>query len=293
MHSSHTDDSPPHCDWLLIKWLHSFVAVAEYHGHLDTCSCAPFAKDTGFAQKAFWKSSRQLNYNIPGRPVATIFGLGHYSQVARAPPGTVACAFDIKAFYWTCLVLPDHKPWLVVSISNIFWIDHDYPFGTRSASSNSGQTGSAVIDIWSAEDIDITFKYEDDMSQLQFPFETGPFINGLHHYHHDCESSLGLIALLNIPWHPTKTGDWFIPVFIFIGFLWDLPLQQVSLPDLKHLKLLNRVVTLIMKSENHKKVSLTDVQKIHGSLVHICFIYLDGNSRLPCLSNFMSLFKEN
>ena len=205
----------------------------------------------------------------------------------------MACAFDIKAFHRTCPVLLDHKPWLVVSISNRFWIDHDYPFGTGSASSNSGQTGSAVVDIWSAEDTDITFKYEDDMSQFQFPFETGPFIDGLHHYRHDCESSLGLIAPLNVPWHPTKTGDRFIPVFIFIGFLWDLPLRQVSLPDLKRLKFLDRVVTLIMKSENHEKVSLTDVQKIHGSLVHICFIYLDGNSRLPCLSNFMSSFKEN
>ena len=214
-------------------------------------------------------------------------------QVARAPPGTLACAFDIQAFHRTCPVLPDHKPWLVVCVSDVCWVEHTNPFGTRSASSNSGQTGSAVVDIWDAEDTDVTFKYEDDISQLLFPSETGPFIDGLYHYRHDRDSSMALIAPLNVPWHPTKTGDCFIPIFIFIGFLWDLIHKRVSLPEPKRLKFLDRVFVLITKAENRQKVSLLEVQKIHGSLVHICFIYSDGNSRLPCLSNFMSSFTSN
>ena len=35
---------------------------------------------------------------------------------------------------------------------------------------------------------------------------------------------------------------------------------------------------------------LRDVEKIHGSLCHIAFVYLDGRSHLPSLSNFASTF---
>jgi len=35
---------------------------------------------------------------------------------------------------------------------------------------------------------------------------------------------------------------------------------------------------------------LRDVEKIHGSLCHIAFVYLDGCSHLPSLSNFASTF---
>ena len=128
---------------------------------------------------------------------------------------------------------------------------------------------------------------------LSYCSQMGPFIDDLHHYHHDRDSFMALIAPLNVPWHPTKTGDCFIPIFTFIGFLWDLIHKRVSLPEPKCLKFLDRVFILIMKADNHEKISLLDVQKIHGSLVHICFIHLDGNSRLPCLSNFMSSFEAN
>ena len=214
-------------------------------------------------------------------------------QVARAPPGTIACVFDIQVFHRTCPVSPDHKPWLVVCINNICWINHDNPFGTRSASSNSGQSGNAIVDIWDAEDTDVTFKYEDDMSQFQFPSAYGPFIDGLYHYRHDRDSSMALIAPLNVPWHPTKTGDRFVSIFIFIGFLWDLILKQVTLPVHKRIKFLYRVDNFPSKANSHTKVSLLEVQQIHGSLVHICFVYLDGSSRLPVISNFMSSFKAN
>ena len=166
--------------------------------------------------------------------------------------------------------LPSRASLSVVCVDDLCWVEHTNPFGTRSASSNSGQTGSAaVVDIWDAEYTDITFKYKDNISQLLFPSETGPFIDGLYHYHHDRDSSMALIAPLNVPWHPTKTGDCFISIFVFIGFLWDLIHKRVSLPEPKCQKFLDRVFVLIMKAENHQKVSLLDVQKIHGSLIHL------------------------
>jgi hypothetical protein len=71
--------------------------------------------------------------------------------VAEAPSGTQACSLDIKAFHCTCLIRPDHKPWLVVSVNGAFYMDHCAPFGLRSASGSAGMTCNAMVGIWDAE----------------------------------------------------------------------------------------------------------------------------------------------
>ena len=109
-----------------------------------------------------------------------------------------------------------------MGVSDQFWIDHIHPFRACPASGNAGQLGNAVVDIWDAEDTDANFKYEDDISQLQLAVQNGSFFYKGLSYCHDCDSSLDLIASLNVPWHPTKTGDRFVDIFTFIGFLWDL-----------------------------------------------------------------------
>ena len=168
-----------------------------------------------------------------------------------------------------------------------------HPFGMGPASSNSSQIGNGVVDIWDAEDTDANFKYEDDLSQLQIPSAYGPFFYGLYHYCHDRDSSLNLIASLHVPWHPTKMGDRFVPIFVFIGFLWDLVLRRVSLPEIKHIKFLYCVDSILSHVFSSNKVSLLDVQWIHGSLVHVCFVYSDGSSCLSAISNFMLSFNGN
>ncbi|KAF5368148.1 hypothetical protein D9615_010187 [Tricholomella constricta] len=101
-------------------------------------------------------------------------------HVARAPLGTQAMSFDIKAFHRTCPALPDHKPFLVVSFGGAFYLDHVHPFGARPASSNSGQTANASIDIWHAEvqTSSLFLKYEDDVEAFRFPVAAGPFHEG-------------------------------------------------------------------------------------------------------------------
>ena len=43
----------------------------------------------------------------------------------------------------------------------------------------------------------------------------------------------------------------------------------------------------------HRPCHLCDVKKIHGSLCHIAFVYLNGHSHLPSLSNFASTFHSD
>jgi len=86
-------------------------------------------------------------------------------QVANAPPGLQACSFNIKSFYRTCPVAPDHKPWLVQRTKGDFYIDHTHSFGVSLVSSNAGMIGNTIVDIqWVAEGIGPIAKYEDDFS---------------------------------------------------------------------------------------------------------------------------------
>ena len=88
-------------------------------------------------------------------------------QIAHALPGTQACTFDIAKFHRTCPVIPAHKPWLVVQgLSDEFYIDHVHPFRSAAASSNAGMIGNVIVDIWQAQGVRPTLKYEDDLKNF-------------------------------------------------------------------------------------------------------------------------------
>ena len=65
-----------------------------------------------------------------------------------------------------------------------------------------------------------------------------------------------------------------------------------SLLEEKHLKFHNRVRIFLDCFTGHP-CSLLDVQKIHGSLCHVAFVYTQGHFRLPSLSNFVASFMGN
>lgn len=199
-------------------------------------------------------------------------------------------AFDIQTFHRTCPVLPDHKPFLVVSFQDKFFIDHNHPFGALLASSNAGQIANAAVDIWEAEtgNDNRLFKYEDDINMFRYPNAAGPFHEGPYSYLHDRDSVMSLIGELGIPWHPKKTGTHFLFIFTFIGFKWDLPLRRVSLPEQKRLKYLMRVTSMLDAHSARGGFNLRDIQVLHGTLVHVSFVFPEGASRLPVFSNFMS-----
>ena len=211
-------------------------------------------------------------------------------QISHAPPGTQACTLDIKKFHRTCPVLPSHKPWLVVQgTSNDFFINHAHPFGAACASSNAGMIANAVVDIWRAEGVFPVPKYEDDLKAFRFPSASGLFIDGDFRYDYDRSEMLCRISSLGVPWHDEKGDECFSFVTTFIGFLWDIPQKLVSLPEGKRNKFHQRVLQFLVDFEG-RPCHLRDVEKIHGSLCHVAFVYLDGRSHLPSLSNFASTF---
>jgi len=149
---------------------------------------------------------------------------------------------------------------------------------------------NALVDIWRAEGVKPLLKYEDDLDIFRYPVPDGQFVDGDFRYSYDRESMLSIVSSLNVPWHPEKGDPYFTSLTIFIGLLWDLVEKRVSLPEHKRLKFLARVQTFVGSFEGHR-CQLRDVEKIHGSLCYIAFVYTAGRSRLPSLSNFAASFK--
>jgi hypothetical protein len=226
-------------------------------------------------------------------PITHLSSICYLIQVALAPPGTQACTFDIEKFHRTCSVLPDHKPWLVVQGKpGEFFIDHTHPFGAACASSNAGMIANAIVDIWKAEGIDPILKYEDDIAVFRTPISEGQHSEGSFRYAYDRSDALKVIAPLKIPWHPNKGMKLFASLLVFLGLLWDLNNRRVSLPENKRLKFLSRVNSFIAQF-SQRRCSLRDIEKLHGSLCYLSFVYPDGRSRLPSLSNFSTKFNGN
>ena len=113
-------------------------------------------------------------------------------------------------------------------------------------------------------------------------FDRWSFIDGDFRYHYNCEHMLRRIASLGVPWHKGKGDDHFTSITTFIGYLWDIPRKLVSLTEGKRLKFQEHVRRFLNDfCDGPRPCNLLDVQKIHGSLCHIAFVYTNGRS---CLS---------
>jgi hypothetical protein len=76
----------------------------------------------------------------------------------------------VAKFHRTCLILPAHKKWFVLKgPDSRFYIEHNAPFGCSSSSSNASMIGSALANIWEAEGIKPTNRYEYDFLSFRFP----------------------------------------------------------------------------------------------------------------------------
>ena len=152
---------------------------------------------------------------------------------------------------------------------------------------------NAVVDIWEGEGVFPVPKYEDDLKVFRIPTATGAFVEGDFRYDYDRAEMLCRIESLGVPWHEEKGDDSFTFVTTFIGFQWDIPQKLVSLPEAKRLKFHERVRRFLNDfSEYNHPCQLIDVEKLHGSLCHVAFVYMNSRSHLPSLSNFAASFNS-
>ena len=93
---------------------------------------------------------------------------------------------------------------------------------------------------------------------------------------------------LGWPWAPAKFTD-FATKFTYIGFVWDLSLKQVELPEKKKLKYLDRIATWTPGSLHTAK----EAERVIGTLNHVCLVVPDGRSHLVSLYKFRGGFKSH
>ena len=129
-------------------------------------------------------------------------------------------------------------------------------------------------------------KIEDDLAA----FITLNALNSYDYFNRD--NLFDLISELGFPWHPDKGDQYFVFIFTFIGFLWDLEHKHISLPEEKRLKYLYRLEDFL-NTYCRRLTPRVKVKSIHGTLCHIAFVYAHGKTHLPPISNFMSSYHNH
>lgn len=217
--------------------------------------------------------------------------------VANSPVGTRGCSFDLSAFHRTVAIHPDHKPYLVFHLGDNFYFPHTNSFGMSPASSHAGQIGEPIRRRFEFEGLDPTFRYEDDLHACITPTPDGMFEKDGHRYTFDPDDSIGALSRisdLKLPMQLKKCGTEFSVVVPYIGFAWDYgPVRRCSLLEPKRIKFISRLESLLTRIGANLCLSLKDLEKIHGTLLHASFVYQDGSSHLPPIIAAMYGFLGN
>jgi hypothetical protein len=90
---------------------------------------------------------------------------------------------------------------------------------------------------------------------------------------------------LGIPWEPSKDTP-FSSTPTFIGFIWDLENNTVSLMTAKRTKYINAIHEWL-RSTAH---ALEQVQKLHGRLSHATLVIPEGSAHLMSLQSILGIF---
>ena len=145
--------------------------------------------------------------------------------------GAQAASLDIDAAFRNIPIYPAHKPFIVVQRNpGEFYMDHVFPFGIASGPGVQGQPMDALVDLLVARFKDPNAKWVDDLFQLRFPI--CGYSPETWEYAFDIPDIFAFTQPLGGPW---KLGKCFGFAFwaIYLGFLWDLLIRTVSLPEQK------------------------------------------------------------
>lgn len=200
-----------------------------------------------------------------------------------APKGSQAATLDVSAAFRCCPIRPDQQIHFVISWNNLFYIDHNAPFGASSSGGVFGQIADAFIVICKANKITQCTKWVDD-----FLFLRSPIPSSLPHleYPFSLDDIYNLSAPLGLPWKASKTRP-FASSFLYLGFMWDLDAKTVQIPHDKKLKYIRKLEPW---QHTPNKFTLHNAQSLLGTLVHCTLAITDGRSRLPALTRFVSSF---
>jgi len=155
------------------------------------------------------------------------------------------------------------------------WCDRVYIYqcameGLSSSGNIQGTPADALVSILKKNGVNEVFKWVDDFCHFCVPTPNVSIGRG----NQSSQFSIDIISIfsitdpLSMPWHPIDMkGQDFTSTVTYVGFLWDLQNQSISLPSKKPLKYLNKSRTFLASAK--LKVSWKEVMPIHCTLQHI------------------------
>ena len=205
--------------------------------------------------------------------------------VIDAPEFSEAATLDVDAAFRCCPITPSQQRNFIVQWDDSFFIDHNAPFGATSAGGVFGRVADAKTAILTSKHLGPSKKWVDDFVFFRFPVSVYPAPLS---FPYSLSDIYDLAARLGWPWKLSKTRP-FSPQFKYLGFIWDLSIKTVQIPEDKK----RRYLAKLAPWTGGQKFSRKDTESILGTLVHCSLAVPNGRSRLPAIARFASSFNYN
>lgn len=205
------------------------------------------------------------------------------AAILDAPTGTMAATLDVDSAYRQMPVAVIDQTHTVVHWDGLFWVDRCVPFGAASSNGIFGRCGDAMARIYTKLGFGVILKWVDDFLFIQHP----PASSGKdpHHQKDLLEAIYQLADELGWPWKRAKTKP-FAPIFVYLGFSWNIEARTVQIPTAKRQKYLARLNTWFTTPT----ASLKEAEVLVGSLTHCALVLREGRARLAGLIAFVASF---
>jgi hypothetical protein len=211
---------------------------------------------------------------------------GTFNDVRRividAPPLSEAATLDVDSAFRCCPITPSQQRNFIVQWNNLFYIDHNAPFGATSAGGVFGRVADAKSAILDSKGLGPSKNWVDDFAFFRFPVSID---SGIPNFSYSLNDIYNLASQLGWPWKRSKTRP-FSSEFKYLGFIWNLSTKTVQIPDSKKVSYLEK----LQSWSSGQKFSRKDTESVVGTLVHCSLAVPDGRSHLPSISRFATSF---
>jgi hypothetical protein len=203
--------------------------------------------------------------------------------VAAAPPGSQAAVFDVDSAFRNLPLHPDIQKFFVIRLLDKFHLDYCLNFGHSPSPAVWGLVADVMVWILKNHGVEALLKWVDDFVFFRYPISGSESSTWTYSYD---ESLIRSVAEhLGWPWAPEKCFP-FSFEFKYVGFLWNLTDKTVQLPHLKKEKYLDRLAPWV----RDVKQTVRALEKIIGTLNHVCLVAPHGRSYMQPLYEFRSSY---
>ena len=202
--------------------------------------------------------------------------------VINAPDYTEAATLDVDSAFRCCPITPSQQRNFIIHWNDLFYIDHNAPFGATSAGGVFGRVADAKTAILTSKKLGPSKNWVDDFVFFRYPLSLD---SNSPVFSYSLTDIYDLATRLGWPWKLSKTRP-FATTFKYLGFIWDLSHKTVQIPDDKKQRYISKLEPWVPG----QKFSRKDAESILGTLVHCSLALPNGRSHLPAISRFASSF---